>query len=215
MKKLLSLLLAASLLCALPALLAGCAARIEPVSSRTVEDDLRDEPDGEERPAGPEAPREAGESFGAPPSKDHSGDGDTPAQEAPSADEAPVEPDQPSVPPADGASSQPQGEIQAELYAEQGQYPVGTGSVRVFILNKGGAELGYDAYYSLERQQDGSWQEIAAELAFEDWAGILPAGKETSLVIDLAPFAGQLQAGQYRIVKKLDGQAFYAPFELV
>ncbi|PWM36143.1 MAG: hypothetical protein DBX66_07345 [Clostridiales bacterium] len=101
------------------------------------------------------------------------------------------------------------------MYTEQGQYPLGTESVRVFILNKGSAELGYDAYYSLEQQQGESWQEVPAELSFEDWAGILPAGKETSLVTDLSLFAGQLQAGRYRIVKKLDGQVFYAPFELV
>lgn len=217
MKRVFSLLLTAALIGSL-AFAAGCAARIEPVSSRTVEDDLAGEPgdSGNERPAGPEAPQEAGETFGAPPSKTHDGEGDASDPKAPSVDEAPSEPEQPSGPSqADGEASQPQDGVTAEMYTEQGQYPLGTESVRVFILNKGSAELGYDAYYSLEQQQGESWQEVPAELSFEDWAGILPAGKETSLVTDLAPFAGQLQAGRYRIVKKLDGQVFYAPFELV
>ena len=86
----------------------------------------------------------------------------------------------------------------------------------MFISNKGSQDLGYDAYYTLKQLEGDRWQEVAADsdLTIEDWAGILSPGEEISQTIDLTPYAGKLQAGNYRIVKTLGELVFYAPFEL-
>ena len=163
-----------------------------------------------EQPVETETPSEAKPKLNPLPGQEQSA-----SQEASPNFETKPEPEWLSAPPA--ASGQPEETAQIEMYMEQGQYPLGAESMRVFISNKGSQDVGYDAYYSLELLEGDSWQEVAADsdLTIEDWAGILSPGKETSQMIDLTPYAGKLQSGNYRIVKTLGKLVFYAPFELV
>lgn len=167
-------------------------------------------PEGSEQPVETETPGEEKQVLNPLPGKEQGA-----SHEASPNSETKPEPEGPPESPA--ASGPAEEAAQVEMYMEQRQYPLDAESVRVFISNKGSQNLGYDAYYSLEYLEGESWQEVAAdsELTIEDWAGILSPGKEISQTIDLAPYAGKLQAGHYRIVKTIAELAFYAPFELV
>lgn len=77
-------------------------------------------------------------------------------------------------------------------------------SVTFLLSNGTDGEVTYGPAYSLERLEDGAWQEVdpGAELAWEDLLYALSPGEEAEISVDLAAGYGTLPSGQYRLVKR-------------
>ncbi len=97
-------------------------------------------------------------------------------------------------------------------------YDASADSVGFTIENHSGRELDYDAYYTLEKQNDGKWYTVEAELmAFIDIAYLLPDDGVQSGAVDLQYYRDNgegISDGQYRVLKELDGKVYAAEFEV-
>lgn len=83
------------------------------------------------------------------------------------------------------------------------------GIATVTIDNQSDCEFEYSAYYALEKEIDGTWYTLPADLGFNDIGYLLPAGGQDTFACDLT-YYGTLEPGSYRLVK--DG--LYAEFTL-
>ena len=83
------------------------------------------------------------------------------------------------------------------------------GIATVTISNQSELAFDYSAYYALEKEINGQWYVMPADLAFIDISYILPAGSQDTFECDLTCY-GALEPGSYRLVK--DG--LYAAFTL-
>lgn len=94
--------------------------------------------------------------------------------------------------------------------------PVDTKELKAFIKNNGSEDIFYGADYSIEKLNGGNWEAVpgVSDLAFIDIAYSVAAGAEQEFTVDLSQLNPSLDAGNYRLVKNINGQTFYAEFEL-
>lgn len=92
----------------------------------------------------------------------------------------------------------------------------GAGSVSIVIKNTGNRDIIFGSYYEVEQLADGSWQALqpVTEAAWTDVEYRLEAGDTWEETIQLAPFYGELEPGQYRIVKYCELAASKPPEEM-
>lgn len=103
------------------------------------------------------------------------------------------------------------------LILEPKSYPVGTKSLTLKIKNASDAEISYGVDFSIEQLIGGdAWGVVPAteNLMFIEIAQLLQANSEADFVVDLSQLAPSLEEGTYRIVKNINGEVFYAEFEL-
>lgn len=66
--------------------------------------------------------------------------------------------------------------IPIEMAAEEESCPEGTEKLSVLIRNNTGDEASFDAVFALEAYLKDKWTAVPFDGAFDDWAGVLPAG---------------------------------------
>lgn len=93
---------------------------------------------------------------------------------------------------------------------------VGTNEIKAVIKNNGSEDIFYGADFSIEKLNGGNWETVpgVSELAFIDIAYLAAPGSEEEITVDLSLLKPSLDAGNYRLVKNINGQTFYAEFEL-
>ncbi|WOO37667.1 immunoglobulin-like domain-containing protein [Anaerocolumna sp. AGMB13020] len=94
--------------------------------------------------------------------------------------------------------------------------PVGSKELKAVIKNNGSEDIFYGADFSIEKLNEGNWETVPAvsELAFIEIAYSAAPGAEEEFTVDLSLLNPALDAGNYRLVKNINGQTFYAEFEL-
>lgn len=102
------------------------------------------------------------------------------------------------------------------MQTEQDSYPVGTEVITVFLTNDSDEEYYYGKEFRIEQQTDNGWQEVLfeEEMAWIQIAIELTPGEQTEEPIDLTFFEEDLDPGQYRVVKQIDGVPVYAEFRI-
>ena len=93
--------------------------------------------------------------------------------------------------------------IPIEMAAEEESCPEGTEKLSVLIRNNTGDEASFDAVFALEAYLKDKWTAVPFDGAFDDWAGVLPAGSEASCEVDLSQVGETLVPARYRVVKLL------------
>lgn len=108
------------------------------------------------------------------------------------------------------------------MRTEKKVYPLGTKKVKVSFINNTGMQCGCDAYYRVDKWENGKWNrlEFSQDIAFEEIQIIMPAGikcEDTYKLSTLEDFE-DLTPGKYRIVKEMANSEGYthvaAEFEL-
>ncbi len=92
----------------------------------------------------------------------------------------------------------------------------GTGELKLTLRNNGTEEVFYGAEYSIEKQEAENWETVPAvkDLAFISIAYSLAPASEQEFTVDLSQLNPNLDAGNYRLVKTINGQTYYVEFEL-
>lgn len=101
-------------------------------------------------------------------------------------------------------------ELTKDTYKSEGD------NFELVVKNNSDKEVTYGVPYSLEYLSDGTWYvvEPEEEMAFIMIAFILAAGEEAAEELNLTYYE-PLAAGQYRIIRQIDGEELTAEFEVV
>lgn len=101
-------------------------------------------------------------------------------------------------------------ELTKDTYKSEGD------NFELVVKNNSDKEVTYGVPYSLEYMSDGAWYvvEPEEEMAFIMIAFILAAGEEAAEELNLTYYE-PLAAGQYRIIRQIDGEELTAEFEVV
>lgn len=101
-------------------------------------------------------------------------------------------------------------ELTKDTYKSEGD------NFELVVINNSDKEVTYGVPYSLEYLSDGTWYvvEPEEEMAFIMIAFILAAGEEAAEELNLTYYE-PLAAGQYRIIRQIDGEELTAEFEVV
>lgn len=84
------------------------------------------------------------------------------------------------------------------------------------VINHSESEITYGVEYMIEYEEDGTWYEVEPdeEMAFILIAHILDPGEEAVEEINLSYYE-PLEAGSYRLIRKIDGTPLAANFEVI
>lgn len=94
--------------------------------------------------------------------------------------------------------------------------PANAKKLELSISNNGTEDIFYGADYSIEKLNGTDWEVVPAvkDLAFAAIAYSVAPGTKQEFIVDLGQLNPALDAGNYRLVKNINGQTFYAEFEL-
>lgn len=94
--------------------------------------------------------------------------------------------------------------------------PEGAKELKANIKNNGTEDVFFGADYSIEKLNGTSWETVPAvnDLSFIDIAYSVAPGATQEFTADLSRLDPALTAGNYRLVKTINGQTFYGEFEL-
>lgn len=94
--------------------------------------------------------------------------------------------------------------------------PEGSKELTLKLENNGTEDIFYGAEFSIEKLNGTNWEVVPAvrNLMFIEIAYTLTAGSSKDFVIDLSTLDPSLTAGNYRVVKNINGVPFYAEFEI-
>ncbi|SHK26541.1 hypothetical protein SAMN02745136_02125 [Anaerocolumna jejuensis DSM 15929] len=124
----------------------------------------------------------------------------------------------PVTEPSAGAGSNEDTGVSASLdfTLTKASLPVGTKELKALIKNNGSEDIFYGADYSIEKLKGGDWKVVPgiADMAFIEIAYSAAPGTEQEFTVDLSRLKPSLKAGSYRLVKNINGQTFYAEFEM-
>jgi len=103
-----------------------------------------------------------------------------------------------------------------DLTLNETSLPANAKEIKLFIKNNGTEDIFYGADYSIEKLSGTDWEVVPAvkDLAFIDIAYSVAPGAKQEFTVDLGQLNPALDAGNYRLVKNINGQTFYAEFEL-
>jgi hypothetical protein len=124
----------------------------------------------------------------------------------------------PVTAPADGntASEDAAMDNSLVLSPSKASLPADTKTLTFNIENTGKTDMFFGADYSLEQLNGTNWEAVpaTADLAFIDIAYSVAPGSTQEFTVDLSQLKPSLTAGNYRLVKTINGQTFYSEFEL-
>lgn len=94
--------------------------------------------------------------------------------------------------------------------------PANAKKLKLFISNNSTEDIFYGADYSIEKLNGTDWEVVPAvkDLAFAAIAYSVAPGTKQEFIVDLGQLNPALETGNYRLVKTINGQTFYAEFEL-
>jgi hypothetical protein len=94
--------------------------------------------------------------------------------------------------------------------------PANAKKLELSISNNGTEDIFYGADYSIEKLNSTDWEVVPAvkDLAFAAIAYSVAPGTKQEFIVDLGQLNPALETGNYRLVKTINGQTFYAEFEL-
>lgn len=94
--------------------------------------------------------------------------------------------------------------------------PANAKKLELSISNNSTEDIFYGADYSIEKLNGTDWEVVPAvkDLAFAAIAYSVAPGTKQEFIVDLGQLNPALDAGNYRLVKNINGQTFYAEFEL-
>ncbi len=103
-----------------------------------------------------------------------------------------------------------------DLTMAESSFPVGTKELNLTVKNTGAEDIFYGVDYSIEKLTGTTWEVVPAvkDLAFIAIANSLAPDSEQAFTVDLSQLNPSLDAGNYRLVKTINGQTFYVEFEL-
>lgn len=120
-------------------------------------------------------------------------------------------------PAKDSASNEDNGvSTSVDFTLPETSLPAGVKELKAVIKNTGSEDIFYGADFSIEKLNGGNWETVpgVSELAFIEIAYSAAPGAEEEFTVDLSLLNPALDAGNYRLVKNINGQTFYAEFEL-
>lgn len=94
--------------------------------------------------------------------------------------------------------------------------PANSKKLELSISNNSTEDIFYGADYSIEKLNGTDWEVVPAvkDLAFAAIAYSVAPGTKQEFIVDLGQLNPALETGNYRLVKTINGQTFYAEFEL-
>lgn len=94
--------------------------------------------------------------------------------------------------------------------------PANAKKLELSISNNSTEDIFYGADYSIEKLNGTDWEVVPAvkDLAFAAIAYSVAPGTKQEFIVDLGQLNPALETGNYRLVKTINGQTFYAEFEL-
>ncbi|QHQ60341.1 hypothetical protein Ana3638_05775 [Anaerocolumna sedimenticola] len=102
------------------------------------------------------------------------------------------------------------------LTLKESSLPVGSKELKINIENTGTVDIFYGADFSIEKLNGSSWKTVPGvkDLAFIEIAYSVAPAASQEFTVDLSKLNPSLDAGNYRLVKTINGQTFYAEFQL-
>lgn len=106
--------------------------------------------------------------------------------------------------------------VTAQITLTKTAIPEGSKKLTLELKNNGTEDVFYGSEFSIEILNGTNWEVVPAvsNLMFTEIAYTLTAGSSKDFVIDLSSLNPILTAGNYRVVKNMNGVLFYAEFEI-
>lgn len=103
-----------------------------------------------------------------------------------------------------------------QITANETTLPVGSKALHLTLKNNGSEEIFYGVDYSIEKLNGAKWEVVpgVTNLAFIEIVYILSPESEQEFVIELQYLDPSLDAGNYRVVKTMNGETIYVEFEM-
>lgn len=115
-----------------------------------------------------------------------------------------------------GATAEDTSLTDISVAMKDASYPAGVDTITMIITNQSENEYYYGVDYKIEKLEGTSWKEVpgVSDLAFIEIAVVLPANTSQNFDMDLSTLRKNMSAGNYRVIKNINGTDFTTEFEL-